>query len=88
MNIVFIVVIIIIIITFPQNGSSFAGVQVISVSDIGQATITGETPLLFLKSAVCFLSPSYWVSRGWRLGQWLNVSTHTHPRTESSSDRR
>ena len=37
---------------FPQSGSSSAGIQVISVSDIGQAASTREIPLLFLRSAV------------------------------------
>ena len=37
---------------FPQSGSVSAGIQVISVSDIGQADITGEIPLLFSRSAV------------------------------------
>ena len=31
---------------FPQSGSSSAGIRVISASDIGQATSTGEIPLL------------------------------------------
>ena len=49
------IIIIIIIITaytaaFPQSGSSSAGI--ISASDIGQATSTGEIPLLFSRSAV------------------------------------
>ena len=37
---------------FPQSGSSSAGIRVISASDIGQATSTGEIPLLFSRSAV------------------------------------
>ena len=55
MNIVIIIIIIIIVAytaAFPQSGSSSAGIRVISASDIGQATSTGEIPLLFLRSAV------------------------------------
>ena len=37
---------------FPQSGSSSVGIQVISVSDIGQTASTGEIPLLFLRIAV------------------------------------
>ena len=37
---------------FPQNGSVSAGIQVISASDIEQAAITREIPLLFSRSAV------------------------------------
>ena len=37
---------------FPQSGSSSAGIRVISASDIGQASNTGEIPLLFSRSAV------------------------------------
>ena len=37
---------------FPQSGSSSTGIQVISASDIGQASSTGEIPLLFSRSAV------------------------------------
>ena len=37
---------------FPQGGSSSAGIRVISASDIGQTTSTGEIPLLFSRSAV------------------------------------
>ena len=38
---------------FPQSGSSSAGIQVISASDIEQAVSTGEIPqVLFLRSAV------------------------------------
>ena len=40
---------------FPQSGSSSAGIQVISASDIGQAASTGEIPLLFSRSAVVFI---------------------------------
>ena len=54
--IVIIIVIIIIIMAyiaaFPQSGSSSAGIEVISTSDIGQASNTGEIPLLFSRSAV------------------------------------
>ena len=50
---------------FPQSGSSSAGIQVISASDIGQAASTEEIPLLFSRNAVGSLSPPYWVSRGW-----------------------
>ena len=32
---------------FPHSGSSSAGIRVISAFDIGQATNTGEIPLLF-----------------------------------------
>ena len=37
---------------FPQSGSSSARIRVISASDIGQASNTGEIPLLFSRSAV------------------------------------
>ena len=37
---------------FPQSGSSSAGIRVISASDKGQASNTGEIPLLFSRSAV------------------------------------
>ena len=53
---------------FPQSGSSSAGIRVISVSDIGQASNTGEIPLVFSRNAVGSLKsqcPPYWVSRGW-----------------------
>ena len=36
----------------PQSGSSSAGIRVITASDIGQASNTGEIPLLFLRSVV------------------------------------
>ena len=54
--IVIIIVIIIIIMAyiaaFPRSGSSSAGIEVISTSDIGQASNTGEIPHLFSRSAV------------------------------------
>ena len=50
---------------FPQSGSSSAGIQVISASDIGQATSTGEIPLLFSRTAVGSLKSPILVSRGW-----------------------
>ena len=33
--------------TFPQSGSSSAGIQLISASDIGQAISNGEIPYFF-----------------------------------------
>ena len=41
------------VVAFQQSGSSSAGIQVISASDVGQATnFTREIPLLFSRSAV------------------------------------
>ena len=49
---------------------------VISASDIGQASSTGEIPLHFSRSAVGFLkSPILGIVEIGRLGQWLNVPT-------------
>ena len=73
---------------FQQSGSSSAGIQVISASDIGQASSTREIPLLFLfrigflmflpdhiHQAVGSLKSCIGLVEVGRLGQWLNIPT-------------
>ena len=87
-NIVFLVIIIIIIIiAFPQSGSASAGIQVISASDTGQASSTGEIPLLFSRSAVGSLKSPVGLAGVGRLGQWLGVLTQGYRVAQTGCER-
>ena len=60
-------------VAFPQSGSSSAGIQVISGSDIEQDQ--GDSPTLFEKCSGFFKVPHIGLADVGRLGQWLNVPT-------------
>ena len=86
-----IIIIIIIIMAYtaaiPQSGSSYAGIRVISASDIGQASNTGEIPLLFEKCCGIFKVPRIGLVEVARLGQRLNVPTQGQRVAQTGDER-